>query len=75
VRPVKDWLLLAQSFSTLGLRNNQTNGADYSVTKLEISAVYDFAPRWAVQFGGYTELAGRHAALGNAGLVALWYSF
>jgi hypothetical protein len=75
VRPVPDWMLLVQSFSTIGLRDNGPGGADYSITKLYASLVYDITPRVSVQVGGYRELAGRNVSLGNAGLLALWLKF
>ena len=75
LRPRPDWLLLAQSFSTLGLRDNRPGGANYDVTKLQLSVVYSLTPRWSLQLGGYTEVAGRNVALGNAGLVAVWCRF
>ncbi len=75
LRPVPRWLLLAQSFTTLGLRDNAPTGANYSITKLQISAVYSLTSHVAVQAGFYSELAGRNVSLGNAGLVALWLNF
>ncbi len=74
-RPVARWLLLAQSFTTLGLRDNAPTGANYTITKLQISAVYSVTQNVAVQAGFYSELAGRNVSLGNAGLVALWLNF
>lgn len=74
-RPVARWLLLAQSFTTLGMRNSAPTGANYSITKLQISGVYSLTQHVAVQAGFYSELAGRNVSLGNAGLVALWLNF
>ncbi len=74
-RPVQRWLVMAQSFTTLGLRDNTPTGANYSITKLQISAVYSLTQHVAVQAGFYSELAGRNVSLGNAGLVALWLNF
>ena len=74
-RPVPRWLLMVQSFSTLGLRDNGPAGTDYSNTKLQISAVYSATQHVAVQAGFYSDLAGRNVSLGNAGLVALWLNF
>lgn len=75
VRPARSWLLLAQSFTTLGLRDNRPTGADYTITKLQVSAVYSVSRHVAVQGGFYSELAGRNVSPGNAGLVALWLTF
>jgi Putative MetA-pathway of phenol degradation len=80
-RPVPDWLLLAQSFNTQGLRNAsgstaaQANGPDYDSFKLQLSAVYALSERVSVQAGGWRELGGRNAGAGNGGLLALWLSF
>ncbi len=75
LRPQPRWLLLAQSFNTLGLRDGRPGGADYSVSKLQLSAVYWPTPALGVQFGAYREIAGRNMPLGTAGLVALWLPF
>lgn len=74
-RPAPRWLVMAQSFTTKGLRDNETGGSNYDDTKIQLSAVYDLTENWSVQFGGYTEVATRNISRGNAGLVALWYRF
>jgi hypothetical protein len=80
-RPVSDWLLLAQSFNTLGLRNAsssttaQTNGPDYDSFKLQLSAVYTLSERVSVQAGGWREIGGRNSGAGNGALLALWLTF
>jgi hypothetical protein len=80
-RPAPDWLLLAQSFNTLGLRNAtgstaaQQNGPDYDSFKLQLSAVYSLSERVGLQAGGWRELGGRNAGAGNGVLFALWLNF
>ena len=80
-RPVEDWLLLAQSFNTMGLRNAsgssvaQTDGPDYDSFKIQLSAVYSLTEQVSVQAGGWREIGGRNAGAGNGALVALWLKF
>jgi len=81
LRPWERWQLLAQSFNIIGMRNAgggptvQPSAPDYDLFKLQLSVVYDLTPTWSVQFGGYTEYAGRNTGAGNALLVALWTRF
>ena len=75
LRPVPHWLLMLQSFSNLGLRNNGRGGADYSVSKLQATAVYEFNRTWAVALGYIRDVAGRRVPLGQGAVLALWYRY
>ena len=81
IRPNADWLLLAQSFNTIGVGNEgsrgivQTSGPDYDIYKLQLSGVRQLSGDLFVQLGGYTEYAGRNTGAGNAVFTALWITF
>ncbi len=75
LRPLPHWLLMLQSFSNLGLRNNSRGGADYSVSKLQATAVYEFNPTWALALGYIRDVAGRRVPLGQGAVLALWYRY
>ncbi len=73
LRPRPDLLVLAQSFSVVGLPTDGLEG--YDQHKLQLSAVYDLTPAVAVQAGGWGAVAGRNA-LDERGLIAaLWLKF
>lgn len=70
------WMLLLQSLNVF------SEGAgssfifpSYDYEKLQVSVVYNFAPAWAVQVGGYRTYSGRNALLENAIITGLWYRF
>jgi hypothetical protein len=73
--PAPGWMLLAQGFSTFGLRNADPGGADYDMHRVQLSVVRDLAPRVSVQLGAFHELDGRNTALGTALVAALWLRF
>lgn len=81
VRPAPRWMLLVQSFNTIGLGNpsgegeEQTSGTDFDRFKLQLSVVRALTDRLSLQVGGFREYAGRNTGLGNAGFVALWIDF
>ncbi len=75
LRPLPDWMLLAQQFSTFGLKNNEPMGADYDIHRLQLSIVHDLTPSVSLQLGAFREYAGRNTALGNAVIAALWLRF
>jgi hypothetical protein len=71
----QDWMLLIQSFNIIGMRNERPGGTDFSLSTLAVSVVHDLSARWAVQFGGLSEVASRNYNRGNGGFVALWWLF
>lgn len=69
-------LFLLQSFNTKSLRAPDASGLpNYDLYKAQVSAVRDLTPHVAVQFGAFTEYAGRNTGAGRAGFVALWLRF
>jgi hypothetical protein len=75
VRPVPAWLLLAQSFNVISEGDGGPLFPSYNYHKLQLSAVYDVTPQWALQLGGYTTFAGRNALQENGLMVGAWYKF
>lgn len=79
VRPAEDWLVMLQSFNTIGLRNpdlaGDLYGEDYDVYKIAPSVGYDLGPA-TVLFGLEREVAGRNLdALGTRWRVSIWREF
>jgi hypothetical protein len=74
-RPTDKLLLLAQSFSLV------SDGAGRGIFrftrshKLQVSAVYELAPNWAVQVGAITTVEGRSALRERGVIVGLWRQF
>jgi len=71
------WLLLAQSLNVFseGAGNTAYTGGSYDYEKLQLSAVYQITPVWALQGGGYTTYAGRNALQENALIFGVWRRF
>jgi hypothetical protein len=72
----KDWLLLAQSFNVI----SQGSGSSalfpaYNYHKLQLSALYEVTPQWALQGGFFTTFAGRNALQENGLVLGAWYRF
>lgn len=75
VRPVPNWLLLAQNFSQFSVRNARADGPDFDLHKLQLSVVHDLSRSLSLQIGAYREYEGRRIALGTAAFAALWIRF
>lgn len=74
-RPVPDWMVMAQYFGTIGMRNNGPGGPDYAIHRAQFSIVHDINARHSIQLGYMREVAGRRVALGQAVLAAWWYRY
>ncbi len=75
VEPTNDFLILAQVFSTISLRNEDVGGADYDVVKIQPSIVWRVSRRWSLQAGVTREAAGRNLLLGDAYFFGFWTVF
>ena len=75
IRVAPGWLIMGQTVSTIGLRNARGTGPDYSIHRALLSLVVDLAPQWQVEVGYLKEIGGRHVALGQGVLGALWYRY
>ena len=75
VRPVPTWLLMAQSFNVISQGDGGSGFPSYYYSKLQLSAVYEFTPSFAVQLGGTTTYAGENALQENGVLLGIWYKF
>lgn len=73
LRPRPELLLLAQTFSVVGLEADGVEGFDQH--KLQLSGVYDVTPQVAVQAGAWSAVAGRNALDERGVLAALWLKF
>lgn len=75
LRPAPRWLLLAQSFNTIGLRNATGEGADFDAYKLAPSIGYEIAPGLTLLLGVEREVAGRNIDRGYRLRAAAWTAF
>jgi hypothetical protein len=75
LRPWEDWLVMLQSFNTVGLRNNAPFGGDYDAFKLAPSVGYALSARATVVLGVEREIAGRNIDYGTRLRVSLWLDF
>jgi protein XagA len=76
LRTSQRWLVLAQSFNVI----SQGAGASalfpsYNYHKLQLSALYELTPQWALQGGLFTTFAGRNALQENGVVLGAWYRF
>ncbi|SKA29537.1 hypothetical protein [Consotaella salsifontis] len=70
IRPWRDVLLMAQSFSTLA-----AEGEPQDQHKLELSVVYDFTEAVSLQLGGIATVAGSNAPAEKGLVAGLWLRF
>jgi hypothetical protein len=75
VRPLPQWLVLAQVFNVISEGASPPLFPSYDYSKLQISVVYDLTRQWAVQAGGFTTFSGRKALQENGLVVGAWYRF
>jgi hypothetical protein len=75
LRPADRWLVMAQSFATLGLRNADEGGDDYDVLKLAPSVGYEIAPGFTLLFGVERDVAGRNIDEGTRLRLSIWTEF
>lgn len=76
LRPWHRWMLLAQSFNIVSMRNPDTPDApDFDQYKAQGSVVYELTPRIGLQIGAFTEYAGRNVGAGRSAFLALWLRF
>ena len=74
-KPDDDWVFLAQSFTTMGLRNEGFTGADFDVTKLSLSVGYKILGGRTMLFSLTQDLLGRNISLGTEAAVTIWTEF
>jgi hypothetical protein len=75
VHPASSWMLMVQSYTIIGMGNGSPRGTDFNLSTLVVSAVYDFSPRWSVQFGAVSDIASRNYNGGNGVFAAVWWKF
>jgi hypothetical protein len=75
VRPLPQWLLLAQSFNVFSEGAGEAGFSSYRYHKFQLSAVYDITPAWSLQLGAFTTFAGRNALQENGVILGAGYKF
>jgi len=73
LRPLPRLLMMLQSFSSIS--NGPGPYGHYAWTKLQPSVVYDLAPQWSVQLGGFMTVAGINAGRELGPAAGVWYRF
>lgn len=74
-------LLLAESFITVGLRNQDdsrtavTSSPNYDLLVQQLSLVGQIGSRSHVQLGGFAHVWGRNTGAGHGALVSVWTAF
>jgi hypothetical protein len=77
----QDWKIIAQSFNTIRAGSNagaaftQSSGDDYTLNKLQLSAVYKVNEQVSLQGGGYHVLDGKNTGSGEGLIFAVWTKF
>lgn len=75
VRPLPQWLLMAQVFNVVSEGPSPPIFPSYDYSKLQLSVVYDVTAQWSVQAGGFTAFSGRNALQENGLIFGGWYKF
>ena len=80
VRPLPQWLFLAQSFNVLATNGLAGGGllgllSGTRYHKVQVGAVWDFADDWSLQVAGVATLLGKNAPLERGLVSGLWYRF
>jgi len=75
LRPAPGWLLLIQSFSTIGMRNNGEGGSDFDVFRLAPSVGYELWTDVTLLLGIEQDVAGRSIDKGTRLKLAVWTTF
>jgi hypothetical protein len=75
VRPAPRWLVMLQSFNTIGLRNARGDGPDFDVYKLAPAVGYELFEGVTVLLGAEREIAGRNIDRGLRVRAAVWTTF
>lgn len=52
-----------------------SNSFDYDLVKLQLTTLYWWNPKWALQFGGYHSVYTRNTGEGGGALFGVWYRF
>jgi protein XagA len=73
VRPFPSLLVMLQSFTSI--TNGTSNFGHVSWTKLQPSFVYNLAPQWSVQLGGFLTVSGINAGRELGPMAGIWYRF
>jgi hypothetical protein len=75
LRTAEQWLILVQQFNVVSEGAGRAPFTSNNYHKLQISVVYDLAPQWSLQGGGFTTFAGRNALQENGVIAGVWYRF
>ncbi|PXW56332.1 hypothetical protein C7450_10881 [Chelatococcus asaccharovorans] len=80
IRPLPQWLFLAQSFNVLATNGLAGGGllgllSGTRYHKVQVGAVWDFADNWSLQVAGVATLQGKNAPLERGLVSGLWYRF
>jgi len=73
LRPLPKLLMMLQSFSSIS--NGPGPYGHLSWTKLQPSVVYNIAPQWSLQIGGFMTVAGINAGRELGPTAGVWYRF
>ncbi|MCI5045696.1 MAG: hypothetical protein MRY72_13455 [Aquisalinus sp.] len=73
-KPSERWLLLAKSLNTVSLQND-SNGIDYDVFRLEPSLVFHRNDRTSYALGASYDLYGRNLQTGSSLYLSFWNRF
>jgi protein XagA len=73
LRPWPRLLMMLQSYTSIV--NGSLQFGHVSWTKLQPSLVYDIAPQWSVQIGGFITVAGINAGRELGPTLGVWYRF
>jgi protein XagA len=73
LRPWPRLLMMLQSYKSIV--NGSLQFGHVSWTKLQPSLVYDIAPQWSVQIGGFITVAGINAGRELGPVAGVWYRF
>jgi len=73
LRPWPRLLVMLQSYTSIV--NGSLQFGHVSWTKLQPSLVYNIAPQWSVQIGGFITVAGINAGRELGPFAAVWYRF
>lgn len=75
IEPAERWLILVESFSTTSLGNQENDGADFDLVKIQPSILWRLSPRLGLQLGATQEIVGRNIDRGQSFFFGIWTRF